>query len=71
MTRYQGQWSKADLVAQCNIVDSRIFAHKLSHPEIYLNAKSYTFPGFLPPYDYVQLCDVVIPTMNSSEQEYV
>ena len=69
-----GQWSKADLVAQCNIVDWRFFAcfaHKLSYPEIYLKEKSYAFPGFLPPYDYVQLCDVVIITMNSSELEYV
>ena len=38
---------------------------------MYLKAKSYTFPEFLLPNDYVQLCDVVIATMNSSELKYV
>ena len=70
----RGKWAKADLVAQCSVIDSRFFSHfpqKLSFPEMYVKVNSYAFLSFLPPYDSVQLCKVAIPVRNKNELQYI
>ena len=71
---FWGEWAKADISAKLNAKYSTFFSHfhhHLNGPEMYIKAKSCAFPGPYPPYDDVQLCNVVLPVMNEREVQII
>ena len=68
-----GEWAEADITAKLNAKDTALFSHfpHLNHPEMYIKSRSCTFPGPYPPYNDVQLCNVVLPVMNERGLQFV
>ena len=71
----RGVWAKFDLVlANLTEKDSGFFSHfhkVLNKPEMYIKAKSHAFPAPVPPYQHIQLCDVILALQNERKMTFV
>ena len=70
-----GAWAKFDLVSvKRTKKDSNFFSKFpsiLKNPEMYIQAKSIAFPAYLPPYQDIQFCDVMLALQKDSEMRFV
>ena len=71
----RGAWAKFDLVSvKVTEKDSDFFSNFVSilnNPEVYIKAKSSAFPAPVPPYQDIQLCDVMLALQKYSEMRFV
>ena len=71
----RGAWAKFDLVSVKLTKNDSDFLSKfpsvLKSPEMYIKAKRIVFPAYLPPYQDIKFCDVMLALQKGSGMRFV